>query len=148
MKKKITSLALCVLLLAFSVLAEAQEQAKVARIGELLFRPGATLGAGRELFRRLLRELGYVEGKNIAIESRFAGNKPDRLPPMVDELVRLKVDVIVAGGTNDARAARNITKTIPIVMAGLVSIRLRQAWWRALPVPAAMSPALQTLAPN
>jgi putative ABC transport system substrate-binding protein len=60
-----------------------------------------------------------VESKNIIIESRFAENKPDRLPALADELVRLKVDIIVAGGTNDARAAKNATKTIPIVTAGI-----------------------------
>ena len=109
-------------LLAASVLicfhpAEAQQSMKMHRIG---FLSGGFPGPSHwtTTLRTDLRELGYVEGKNIAIESRFAENKPDRLPPMVDELVRLKVDVIVAGGTNDARAARNTTKTIPIVMAG------------------------------
>jgi putative ABC transport system substrate-binding protein len=62
-----------------------------------------------------LRDLGYVEGKNIAIESRFTENKPDRLPALADELVRLKVDVIVAGGPNDALTAMKATKRIPIV---------------------------------
>jgi putative tryptophan/tyrosine transport system substrate-binding protein len=110
-------------LLAASVLicfhpAEAQQSMKMHRIG---FLSGGFPGPSHwtTTLRTDLRELGYVEGKNIAIESRFAENKPDRLPPMVDELVRLKVDVIVAGGTNDARAARNTTKTIPIVMAGI-----------------------------
>jgi putative tryptophan/tyrosine transport system substrate-binding protein len=110
-------------LLAASVLicfhpAEAQQSMKMHRIG---FLSGGFPGPSHwtTTLRTDLRELGYVEGKNIAIESRFAENKPDRLPPMVDELVRLKVDVIVAGGTNDARAVRNTTKTIPIVMAGI-----------------------------
>jgi putative tryptophan/tyrosine transport system substrate-binding protein len=110
-------------LLAASVLicfhpAEAQQSMKMHRIG---FLSGGFPGPSHwtTTLRTDLRELGYVEGKNIAIEPRFAENKPDRLPPMVDELVRLKVDVIVAGGTNDARAARNTTKTIPIVMAGI-----------------------------
>jgi putative ABC transport system substrate-binding protein len=65
--------------------------------------------------RKELRELGYIEGKNMAIESRFTENKLDLLPTLADELVRLKVDVIVAGGRNDTRAARNATRTIPIV---------------------------------
>jgi putative tryptophan/tyrosine transport system substrate-binding protein len=118
MKKKITVLALSAVLSALCCSASAQQTGKIYRIG---FLSGGFPGPSHwtTTLRTDLRELGYVEGKNIAIESRFAENKPDRLPPMVDELVRLKVDVIVAGGTNDARAARNTTKTIPIVMAGI-----------------------------
>jgi putative ABC transport system substrate-binding protein len=70
--------------------------------------------------RKELRELGYVEGKNIAVESRFSENRLDRLPAFADELVRLKVDIIVAGGRNDTRAAKNATKTIPIVGQSLL----------------------------
>jgi putative ABC transport system substrate-binding protein len=110
-------------LLAASVLicfhpAEAQQSTKIPRIG---FLSGGFPGPSHwtTTLRTGLRSLGYVEGRNIAIESRFAENKPDRLPALADELVRLKVDVIVAGGTNDARAANNATKTIPIVMAGI-----------------------------
>jgi ABC-type uncharacterized transport system substrate-binding protein len=110
-------------LLAASVLicfhpAEAQQSMKMHRIG---FLSGGFPGPSHwtTTLRTGLRALGYVEGKNIAIESRFAENKPDRLPALADELVRLKVDVIVAGGTNDARAAKNATKAIPIVMTGI-----------------------------
>jgi putative ABC transport system substrate-binding protein len=67
-----------------------------------------------------LRKLGYVEGKNIAIESRYSENRRDRLPALAEELVRLKVDVIVAGGRNDALAAKNATRTIPIVGVNLL----------------------------
>ena len=74
---------------------------------------------GHELFRRELRELGYVEGKNIAFEYRYADNKLDRLPALADELVRLKVDVLVTPGTPEALAAKNATKTIPIVFLGV-----------------------------
>ena len=63
----------------------------------------------------MLRDLGYVEGKNIAFEYRFADNKVDRLPALADELVRLKVDVLVTPGINEALAAKNATRTIPIV---------------------------------
>src|SRR5262245_28285275 len=96
---------------------EAQQTLKIHRIG---FLSGGFPGPSHwtTTLRTGLRTLGYVEGKNIAIESRFAENKPDRLAALADELVRLKVDVIVAGGTNDARAAKNATKTIPIVMSG------------------------------
>ena len=70
-------------------------------------------------FRQGLGELGYVEGKNIVIESRHAEGKPDRIPALAAELVRLKVEVIVTGGGGGAtRAAKEATKTIPIVMAG------------------------------
>ena len=73
----------------------------------------------------------------------------DRLPELAAELVRLKVDIIVvAGGDTSIRAAKNATKTIPIVMMGLGSILSRQAWLKALPVPAATSPALQTFPEN
>jgi hypothetical protein len=67
---------------------EAQQQGKIAKIGELLFRPGPTLGAGREIFRRSLRELGYVEGKSIVYETRSADGKLDQFHILADELVR------------------------------------------------------------
>jgi putative tryptophan/tyrosine transport system substrate-binding protein len=95
-------------------LAEAQQQAKVPKIGWL----GALSLAsdtGRELLGRELRALGYVDGKNIAIEYRYAGDKLDRIPALADELVRLKVDVILATATPVALAAKNATTTIPIV---------------------------------
>jgi ABC-type uncharacterized transport system substrate-binding protein len=116
--KRVCYLALSALLFASCLSAQAQQAGKIHRIG---FLSGGfpspshwttTLPTG-------LRALGYVEGKNITIESRFAEGKPDRLPALADELVRLKVEVIVAGGTNDARAAQNATKTIPIVMTGI-----------------------------
>jgi putative tryptophan/tyrosine transport system substrate-binding protein len=69
--------------------------------------------------RAELQKIGYVEGKNIVIESRFTENRIDRLPAFADELVRSKPDVIATGGINDARAAKNATKTIPIVGLGL-----------------------------
>jgi len=80
----------------------------------------ASSGAPRiDGFRQGLGELGYVEGKNIVIESRHAEGKPDRIPALAAELVRLKVEVIVTGGGGGAtRAAKEATKTIPIVMAG------------------------------
>jgi putative ABC transport system substrate-binding protein len=118
MKKKITVLTLCALLYALCVSAQVQQTGKIHRIG---FLSGGFPGPSHwtTTLRTGLGALGYVEGKNIAIESRFAENKPDRLPALADELVRFKVEVIVAGGTNDARAAENATKTIPIVMVGI-----------------------------
>jgi putative tryptophan/tyrosine transport system substrate-binding protein len=90
------------------------QQAKVPKIGWLGALSLAS-DAGRELLGREIRALGYVDGKNIAIEYRYAGDKLDRLPALADELVRLKVDVILATATPVAVAAKNATATIPIV---------------------------------
>ena len=129
--------------------AEAQQPKKVSRIGYLSPGDPASESARSEAIRLALRELGYIEGQNIAIEYRYAEGKRDRFPELAAELVRLKVDVIVvAGGNTAVRAAKNATKTIPIVMAGDGTILSRQAWLKALPVPAATSPALQTLPEN
>ena len=98
--------------------AEAQQQAKVAKIGWLASRSASAPAPVLALFQRELRALGYVEGKNIALEYRSAENKPDRLPALADELVRLKVDVLFAPSTNEALVAKNATTTIPIVFVG------------------------------
>jgi putative tryptophan/tyrosine transport system substrate-binding protein len=110
---------LCALLVALSVFAEAQQPKKVPRIGYLAPGDAATDSARAEGIRLALRERGYIEGQNIAIEYRYAEGKPDRYPELAAELVRLKVDIIVvAGGELPTRAAKNATKTIPIVMMG------------------------------
>jgi putative ABC transport system substrate-binding protein len=97
-------------------LAQAQQPAKVPRIGFLTNSRGADFSARHDAFRQGLRELGYVEGKNIVIEWRFWEGREDRRRAMAAELARLKVDVIVAVGTGDIRAAKNASATIPIVM--------------------------------
>jgi putative ABC transport system substrate-binding protein len=98
-------------------LAHAQQAKKVSRIG-FLFGISPSAASGRvEAFRQGLRELGYVEGKNIVIEWRYAEGKIDRLPALAAELVRLNVDVIVTAGPTVTRAAKETTATIPIVMA-------------------------------
>jgi putative ABC transport system substrate-binding protein len=109
-------------LLAASVLicfhpAEAQQPAKVLRIGCVFGASASSVAARTEAFRQGLRELGYVEGKNIVIEYRYAEGKLDRLPALAAELVRLKVDVIITSGPPVTRAAKEATNTIPIVMA-------------------------------
>jgi hypothetical protein len=110
--------------LALAVTVEAQQPKKI-RIGYLSNADAATdsaLGARAEGIRLALRELGYIEGQNIAIEYRYAEGRPDREPGLAAELVRLKVDLIVVpSGDATIRAAKNATKTIPIVMAGLGS---------------------------
>jgi putative tryptophan/tyrosine transport system substrate-binding protein len=105
------------LVLASVHLAEAQQQVKVLKIGEVIFgtRPGGGMGIGRQLLRRELRQLGYIEGKSVVFEVRSAEGKVDRFPALVDELVRLKVDVILATSFGEILAAKNATKTIPIV---------------------------------
>src|SRR5262249_418851 len=116
MKRKITVLTLCAMLFALCSPAQAQQTGKVARIGYLAASPSSN-AARVEPFRQGLRELGYVEGKNIVIEWRYAEGKLDRLPALAAELVRLKVDVIVTSGPTVTRAAKEATNTIPIVMA-------------------------------
>jgi ABC-type uncharacterized transport system substrate-binding protein len=103
-------------LLAAPLAAEGQQAAKVARIGFLTFNvaPNSHL---REAFRQGLRDLGYVEGRTVVIEYRDAEGKPERLPVLAAELVALKVDVIVAGGQAQGLAAKQATRTLPVVFA-------------------------------
>jgi putative ABC transport system substrate-binding protein len=100
------------------VVAQAQQPKKVPRIGYLSSGDPATESARSELFRQALRELGYMEGQNIATEYRYAKGKRDRYAELAADLVRLKVDIIVVGPPTFTRAAMNATKTIPIVMMG------------------------------
>ena len=102
MKKKITVLTLCAMLLALCASAEAQQPKKVPRIGYLSPLDAATESTRAEAIRLALRELGYIEGQNIAIEYRYAEGKLDRLPELAAELVRLKVDIIVVAGGDPA----------------------------------------------
>jgi len=113
---KILFLSLLTLLTsAVSRLVDAQQQAKVPKIGWLGFSSESGQSPGSERFRREIRALGYIKGKNIAFEYRDAQGKLDRLPAVADELVRLKVDVIVTASTIGSLAAKNATGTIPIV---------------------------------
>jgi putative ABC transport system substrate-binding protein len=114
MRKGFFGMTLSPLLFALCCSAWAK-QAKVTKIGWLGFRSAARQAPGAELFRREFRALGYVEGKNITFEYRDAEGKPERLPAVADELVRLKVDVLVTASTRGALSAKNATRTIPIV---------------------------------
>lgn len=114
MKKKVIILTLNALLFALCLPASAQEAKKVARIGYLTLRGGPS--GQDETFKQELHQLGWIEGQNIAIEYRWAADKADRLPALAEELVHLKVDVIVAWTGPVVQAAKNATSTIPIVM--------------------------------
>jgi ABC-type uncharacterized transport system substrate-binding protein len=117
MRMNVMRLTLCAMLFALSVPVQAQQPTKIPRIG-FLGGGSASANAGRiEAFRQGLRELGYLEGKNLVIEHRRAEGKLDRLPGLAAELVRLKVNVVVTTGPGPTRAAKEATITIPIVMA-------------------------------
>ena len=117
MSKKIICLALGAMLLALSFPAQAQQQKKVHRIGILELASPSASAHGHKAFQQGLRELGYVEGKNMILEYRYAEGKLDLLPELAADLVRLKVDAIVTRSTAPIRAAKNASKTIPIVFA-------------------------------
>jgi putative tryptophan/tyrosine transport system substrate-binding protein len=117
MTKKILLLALCSLLLALGLPAQAQQPVKIPRIGYVSGGGGpSNPGPYVEALRQGLRDLGYVEGKNFVIEYRGAEGKMGRTPSLVNELVQLKVDVLVVPTVVSIRAAKQATKTIPIVM--------------------------------
>jgi len=140
----VRSIAVAVMLLAVAAIAEAQQTKKVPRIGYLSALNPVSDSARAEGIRLALRERGYIEGQNIAIEYRYAEGKLDRLPDLAAELVHVKVDIIVtAGGDTLVRAAKNATKTIPIVMSGGGVDPVEEGVVEALLVPAATSPALQ-----
>jgi len=118
-RKLIGIVALAVAFAMCGAVAQAQQPKKVPRLGYLSPGDAASDSARAEAIRLALRALGYIEGQNIATEYRHAEGKQERLPELVAELVRLKVDIIlVTGGDPVIRAAKNATKTIPIVMSG------------------------------
>jgi ABC-type uncharacterized transport system substrate-binding protein len=117
MRNKILYLALGALLLALGVSVEAQQPVKIPRIGYLSATGEANNpGPQVEAFRQGLRDLGYVEGKNILVECRYLEGKLDRVPALLAELLQLKVDVLVVTALTAIRAAKQATKTIPIVI--------------------------------
>ncbi len=124
MSKKIFCFALCAMLFALSFPAQAQKPGKVYRIGYLFTGISAGDKSLLAAFRQGLQELGYLEGKNIVIEYRMAARKRDRYPAMEEELIRLKVEIIVTGG-GGARAAKKASSTIPIAISLPSSIKSR-----------------------
>jgi len=117
MKKKITVLTLCVVLLALCGSVHAQQAGKVFRIGFLERSTASGTEGLLTAFRQELSKLGWVEGKDVTFEFRFADQIRERLPDLAADLVRTKIDVIVAGGSGPTSAAKQATGTIPIVMA-------------------------------
>ena len=117
MKKNIFGFALCAMLLVLCVSAEAQQPTKIPRIAYLHPGTAGDVSARMEAFRQGLRELGYIDGKNIAIEYRYAEGKTEaeRLPDLAAELVHLKVEVIVTSGTPSVLAIKKASATMPIV---------------------------------
>jgi putative tryptophan/tyrosine transport system substrate-binding protein len=113
MKEKIRVLTLCAMLFALCSSAEAQQTGKVSRIGYLDDSTASNIAVRLEAFRQELSKLGWIEGKNVAIEYRFAERKNERLPELTSDLVRLKVHLIVVSGAPTALAAKNATTTIP-----------------------------------
>src|SRR4030095_8868906 len=110
-----SSILVAAMLLAVAVVAEAQQPAKIPRIGVLYGGSASSTTGRREAFQHGLRELGYVEGKNIVVEWRYADGKLDRVTELAAELVRLKVDAIFCTSTPVVQAAKKATTTVPIV---------------------------------
>src|SRR5215472_13506173 len=136
MKKAAVPILVAVILLTVAVVTEAQQPTKVPRIGYLSSVDRPTDLPRAEGFRRGLRELGYIEGQTIAIEYRYAEERPEREPGLAAELVRLKVEIIVvAAGDVTIQAAKNATKTIPIVMMGQGSDPVRAGHVESLARP-------------
>ena len=106
-------------LLALPFAAEAQQPAKLSRIGFLLASSPAVVASGIEAFRQGLRELGYVEGHSIGIEYRYGEGKTERFPALVTELVQRHVAVLVVDGATATRAAKQVTTLIPVVMVNV-----------------------------
>jgi putative ABC transport system substrate-binding protein len=119
MKKKIAVFTLCAVVLALCVPTHAQQTGKIFRIGFLDASTASGSAVLLEAFRQELRKFGWIDGKNITIEYRFAEGKSNRLPELAADVVRLKVDLIVVSSTTPALAAKGATSTIPIVMANV-----------------------------
>ena len=117
MARKLSIFIFVTVILASVLFAHAQQPAKIPRIGYLTASSLSANPTRVEAVLQGLRELGYIEGKNIVIEWRYAEGKLDRLPTLAAELVRLKVDIIVTAGASVTRAVKKVTNTIPIVMA-------------------------------
>ena len=147
MKAKILVCAILALILPIIHLAEAQQTAKIPRIGFLIASSPSPVAARLEAFRQGLRELGYVEGKSIVIDYRWAEGKVDRIPELAAQLIGLKVDIILSTGPQSTRAAKEATSTIPIVM-GFDNDPVGNGFVTSLARPGGNITGLSTLAPE
>jgi putative ABC transport system substrate-binding protein len=147
MIRKVSTLTLGALLFALCSFAQAQQSRKVPRIGFLNASSFSSVAGRVEAFRQGLRELGYMEKENVIVEYRNAEGRQDRLTELADELVRLGVEIIVAGGTASTRTAKGATKTIPIVMTN-VSDPVALGFAASLSRPGGNVTGLSTLAPE
>ena len=147
MQAKIFVYALPALILSTIQLAQAQQPTKIPRVGFLSGQSLSSISTRTEAFRLGLRELGYIEGKNIVIEWRFAEGKLDRLPALAAELVRLHVDVIVTAGPTSTRLFKEATSTIPIVMTNEAD-PVGTGFVASLARPGGNMTGLSTLAPE
>ena len=145
-KATASSIMVAAMMLAVAVLVEAQQPARISRIGFLATTSGSNISARLEIFRQRLRELGYVQGKNIVIEYRYAEGKLERLPAFAAELVGLKVDVIVTV-SSAVLAAKKASATIPIVFA-LASDPVGSGLVSSLARPGGNITGLSTMAPD
>jgi putative ABC transport system substrate-binding protein len=146
-KKMFVGLMLCAMLFALSLPVNAQQSAKVHRIGYLSVLSLSAMADRIEAFRQGLRELGYVEGKNIVLEWRYGEDKPERVSEFAAELVRLKVDAIVSGGDSATKVAKKTTNSIPIVMTR-ASDPITSGFIASLARPGGNITGLSTLAPE
>jgi putative tryptophan/tyrosine transport system substrate-binding protein len=119
MNRKISCVAVLTLLLTISFSAQAQQPKRMARIGFISPSSSSTAGPNLEALRHGLRDIGYIEGKNIVIEARWAEGSAERFPHLIAELLQLKVDMIVVGGVAGTLAAKNASITIPVVFAAV-----------------------------
>src|SRR5215470_14348239 len=147
MSKRVLGFCLLITVLLITGPTWAQQPTQVPRIGFLGAPPRSAISERIEAFRQGLRELGYVEGKNIGIEWRYAEGKLDRLPALAAELVRLKTDVIVTAGPQVTRRVKEATVTIPIVM-GFDNDPVGSRFVASLARPGGNITGLSTLAPE
>jgi len=147
MRKTVIGFTLSTLLFALSSPVQAQQPGRVPQIGFLIASSPSAMAPRLDAFQQGLRELGYVEGKNIIIERRHADGKSDHLPALAAELVRLKVDIIMGQGGQSIRTAQSATKTIPIVMIA-VSDPVSLGFVASLARPGGNITGLSTQAPE
>ena len=147
MNQRIFVLALGALLFALCVPLQAQQPTQITRVGFLIVSTPTAIGDRLEAFRQGLRELGYVEGKQVIIEQRWAAGKIERMPELAAELMRLKVDVILSAGPQATRVAKQITSTTPIIM-GFDNDPVGNGFVASLARPGGNITGLSTLAPE